>query len=92
MRVILLPHGVPTMTAASSISPESCNIAFVPLLDANGMNLTPPTMIQIAIADISLPVVDASKNENEGVLIKEKKTAPNDKAGIKYGKNETLPT
>jgi hypothetical protein len=34
--VILLIHGQPVIIAASSISPDNCSIAFVPLLEANG--------------------------------------------------------
>ena len=40
--VILLNQEIPWISAASSISPDSCNIAFIPLLEANGRYLTEP--------------------------------------------------
>ena len=43
MRTMRFHHGTPTMTAASSISPESCSIALMPLREANGRYLTEPT-------------------------------------------------
>ena len=55
--VIRLPHGQPVIIAASSISPETCSIAFVPLRDAKGKNFMPPTMMHSATVDYSLSVV-----------------------------------
>ena len=91
-RVIRFIHGQPTITAASSISPDSCSIALVPLLEANGKNFTPPTIKQIAIADTSVIVLETSKNLNVSVLLTAKKTAEKLNAGIKYGKKAKLET
>ena len=78
--------------AASSISPESCNMALVPLLEANGMNLMPPQITHIAMADHSEPVVETSKKLNVDVFIKEKNIVEKHSAGIKYGKKANDPT
>ncbi len=92
MRVILFHHGQLVKIAASSISPESCNIAFVPLLEANGKNLIPPAKIQIITADHSLLVFETFNHVNPLTNDNEKNIAPNDNAGIKYGKNAVLDT
>ena len=42
---IRLGQDAPTMTAASSISPESCIMELVPLREAKGRYLMAPTMI-----------------------------------------------
>ena len=70
--------------AASSISPDNCNIALVPLLDANGKNLILPAIIQITIADHCWFVLATFNLLNAGVEIKAKNTAPKLNAGIKY--------
>ena len=89
---IRLIQGQPLIIAASSISPDNCNIAFVPLLDANGKNLIPPTITQMIIADDSKNVVVTSKNWNVSDLITEKKTEEKHNAGIKYGRKAKLET
>ena len=42
-RTMRFHQGTPKIIAASSISPDSCIIAPVAVLDANGMNLIDPT-------------------------------------------------
>ena len=92
MRVIRLPHEQPVIIAASSISPDNCNMALVPLRDANGRNLIPPTMIQIATADASFIDVVTSRNLNASVLITDRNIAPKLREGIRYGRNAKLET
>ena len=82
--VILFNQGTPTIILASSISPDSCNMAFVPDLDANGMNLIDPTKM-------------SKRNEpfsqvKPGINETEKNIAPKLKEGIKQGKNARLET
>ena len=58
MRVMRFHQGAPWMTAASSISGESCIIADKELLEANGMYLMDPQRIikNIVPANPAMPI------------------------------------
>ena len=81
MRVIRLIQGISWMIAASSISPDNCNIEFNALRLANGMYLITPTITSnVYVLNI---VLCLSENRM-------KKAAPTAILGIKYGRNAIL--
>lgn len=81
MRVILFHHGICCMTAASSISPDSCIIAFSDDLEEKGIYLIVPTITQVHKAghhnDPTATFMEVASKKN---------TKDKEIDGIKYGK------